>query len=269
MSSKPLPLGLLRPQRSRHKPLTSVPYVHTNDADFDSQLILDPKQASASVSPVHSSDMSDAGDMDLDSPIAIDDPAALGNAANIAAVEQLDASLLNDAAAHDAGAAAKPSSAGAKGRASRKAAPKRRRAPTSKPAAAAKKAKPAAVAAAAASDDDGKEEKEQDDEEEDAAAEDEASKKLAKWSHDDDMSLLQAVHAFVNANRGQLPPPIRTTSSALCTPAWKKIAEVVPKVAGLKKDAAGKKCSGRYTSIRGSTKVRQAYNVSNADCLVG
>jgi hypothetical protein len=62
--SKPRTLGLLplRPQRSRHKPPTSVPYVQTNDVDFDSQLILDPKQASASVSPVPISDMSDAGE---------------------------------------------------------------------------------------------------------------------------------------------------------------------------------------------------------------
>lgn len=88
-------------------------------------------------------------------------------------------------------------------------------------------------------------------------------KKLGKWTHDEDVTLLAAIKAYVIANKGQLPSVIRTTSAATCPPSWKSIASKVAKVATLTAEAGGKACSNRWSILRANCKVRQTDEVTN------
>lgn len=93
--------------------------------------------------------------------------------------------------------------------------------------------------------------------------------KLGKWQHAEDLGLLEAVKQFVIANKGQLPGPVRTVASAVCTKPWIAIAKAVSKVNELSPDAAGKACSARWTALRISAKVRQTCAMANTVLAVG
>ena len=101
------------------------------------------------------------------------------------------------------------------------------------------------MAAAAAADEENKDDK--------------ASKKprLSKWTHKEDIELCQAVLKFVNDNRGQLPPALRTGAAAKVSPGWVKIAQHTPKTAGEEITSGARACSGRWDRLRGDTSVRQ------------
>ena len=93
--------------------------------------------------------------------------------------------------------------------------------------------------------------------------------KLGKWQHAEDLALLEAIKQFVIANKGQLPGPVRTVASSVCTKPWITIAKGVAKVNELSSDAGGKACSARWTALRTSAKVRQTCEMANtARCLM-
>lgn len=92
-------------------------------------------------------------------------------------------------------------------------------------------------------------------------------KKLGKWTHDEDLTLLAAIKAYVKANKGQLPSIVRTTATTTCPRSWKQIASKVTKVATMTPDAGGKACSNRWSIMRANSKVRQTDNVTNRVCL--
>ena len=87
--------------------------------------------------------------------------------------------------------------------------------------------------------------------------------KLGKWHNAEDLTLLEAIKQFVIANKGQLPGPVRTVASAVCTKPWITIGRAVSKVNDLSPDAAGKACSARWTALRGSAKVTQTCALAN------
>jgi hypothetical protein len=229
-------LGTGRPHtRTRKPPDRSHPFVTTDTAEFDSHLILNPKEASASATPPLTN-MSEEGDRDSESPHAASQDADQSGRPIIDIDadndgEHLDAQLAGDDEAHQ----------------------KKKPRPTTR------KRKAAAAAAAASSAQEEKDDNES------------KKKKLAKWTHEEDMALLQAILAFVNANRGQLPPMIRTTASARAPKPWITIKKAVSKVSGMNDNEAAKACSNRWTAIRAGTKVSQTdkqTEVANARCML-
>lgn len=89
-----------------------------------------------------------------------------------------------------------------------------------------------------------------------AAAAAASTKKLANWTHEDDMQLLTAMQQWVTSTGGMLPGSIRTKKGSPISKSWKDIAKLCDKVQKLEEeDAKAKACSGRWTSLRAASQV--------------
>jgi hypothetical protein len=84
-----------------------------------------------------------------------------------------------------------------------------------------------------------------------------STKRIGKWSDEQDLSLCSAVLAYVKQHDGQLPGAARTAKKETAPASWKEIAAATPHCSSLAdKNAAARAASSRWTSLRAGVAVR-------------